>query len=159
MSEPILKGFPGARYYPEERLLSWHPRGILGEELANRVVEFIETEEKFAEVPFNRYTDFSGLTEIRLKVGHAFQIAERRRTGYAGADPVRSAFYADTIVGFGVARLYETLMEGGPILVRAFRSRGEAAEWLGVRSEILLPKKIGGASASKRPRGGGDGSS
>jgi hypothetical protein len=110
-------------------------------------------EEFIMDQPFDRYTDFTRLSAIRLKVGHAFQIAQRRRTGYAGAKPVRSAFYSDTVVGFGIARLYEALMEGGPILVRAFHSRAEAAEWLGVRSEILLPKKTGGGgSASKRPR-------
>ena len=31
---------------------------------------------------FDRYTDFSGLTEIRLKIGHTFQIADCRCAGY-----------------------------------------------------------------------------
>ena len=98
----------------------------------------LESEERIADAPFHRYTDFYGLTEIRLKFGHAFQIAEHRRTGYAG-EPVKSAFVSDWVIGLGIARMYAALMEGAPIEVRAFRSRDAAAEWLAVPVDILRP--------------------
>ena len=134
----VLKDFPGTRYHAEARLVTWHPRGVLDDELADRIIEFIEAEERIADAPFHRYTDFGGLTEIHLKFGHAFKIAERRRAGYAG-ESVKSAFFSDWVIGFGFARLYQELMAGGPIQVRAFRSREAAAEWLGVPEDILLP--------------------
>ena len=54
-------------------------------------------------------------------------------------ESVRSAFFADTTVGFGIARLYEELMHGAAIQVRAFRDRAAAAEWLGVPVRLLQP--------------------
>ena len=116
--------------------MTWHPRGTLDDALADRIVELIECEERVADAPLHRYTDFSGLSEIRLRFGHTFQIAERRLAGYTG-EPVKSAIFCDWIIGHGIAHLYEELMAGGRIEVRAFRNRGAAAEWLGVKIELL----------------------
>src|SRR6266496_109660 len=132
----LLKTFPHTRYHPEWRLLTWHPRGLFDDALADKIIGLIGSEERVEQVPFHRYTDFSGLTHIRLKIGHVFNVAKQRS---AVREAVKSAFFADTIVGFGMARMYEALMEGATIQVRAFRERVAAAEWLGVPLEILEP--------------------
>ena len=133
----ILKDFPDTRWHPDVRLMTWHPRGVLDDDLADRIMAFVETEERIADGPFNRYADFSGLTGIRLKFGHAFQLAERRKATFIDRGPVKSAIFCDWVVGFGMARLYAGLMRGSPIDVRAVRTREEAAEWLGVPVDIL----------------------
>ncbi len=138
MSGAILQAFPETCYHPDERLLIWHPQGLFDDSLADRIMAFIELEERIKGVPFHRYTDLSGLTEIHLKVGHAFKIAERRRTDFAGGQSVKSALFCDRVIGFGIARLYEALMEGGPFDVQAFRTREAAAEWLEVPVYVLL---------------------
>jgi len=132
----LLKAFPYTRYYPEWRLLTWHPRGLFDDALADKLIGVIGSEERVEKVPFHRYADFSGLTHIRLKVGHVFDVAKLRR---GVPEPVKSAFFSDTIVGLGIARMYEALMEEAIIQVRAFRKRAAAAEWLGVPLEILQP--------------------
>jgi hypothetical protein len=132
----LLKTIPHTRYYPDWRLLTWHPRGLLDDAFADRIVGVIGSEERIEEVPFHRYADFSGLTHIRLKVGHVFDLAKQRS---AVSEPVKSAFFSDTIVGLGIARMYEALMEGAMLQVRAFRERAAAGEWLGVPLEILQP--------------------
>ena len=132
----LLKTFPHTRYYPEWRLLTWHPRGLFDDALADKLVGVIGSEERVEQVPFHRYADFSGLTHIRLKIGHVFDVAKQRS---AVREAVKSAFFADTTVGFGIARMYEALMEEAMIQVRAFRERPAAAEWLGVPLEILQP--------------------
>ena len=132
----LLTTFPHTRYHAEWRLFTWHPRGLLDDALADEVVGWIGSEERFEEVPFHRYADFGGLTEIRLKIGHVFQIVQHRREA---REPVKSAFFANTTVGFGMARMYEALMQGAMIQVRAFRERAAAAEWLGVPVETLQP--------------------
>jgi len=140
MSSPqlstLLKTFAHTRYHSEWKLLTWHPRGVLDDALADEIIGVVESEERSAEEPFHRYTDFCGLTEVRLKIGHVFQIAEARREV---TEPVKSAIFAETTVGFGIARMYEALMEGATIQVRAFRKRAAAAEWLGVPVEVLQP--------------------
>ena len=132
----VLKTFDHTRFHAECNLFTWHPRGEFDDALADEIVGLIESEELSHDAPFSRYTDLSQLTNIRLKIGHIFQIAERRRE--VGI-PVKSAIFADTTVGHGIARMYESLMEGASIQVRAFRERAEAAEWLGVPVEMLQP--------------------
>ena len=105
--------------------------------LADEVIDVISSEEFFEEEPYKAYTDFSGVTEIHLKIGHVFQIAQHRREA---SGPAKSAFFADTFVGFGIARLYEELMKDSMIQVQAFRERATAAAWLEAPVEILLPK-------------------
>ena len=132
----LLKIFPHTRYSSEWHLLTWHPRGLFDDALADKLIEVIGSEERAEKVPFHRYADFSGLTHIRLKVGHVFDVAKLR---CGVAEPVKSAFFSDTTVGLGIARMYEALMEEATIQVRAFRERAAAAEWLGVPLEILQP--------------------
>jgi len=132
----LLNTVPHTRYHAEWKLVTWHPRGVFDDGLADEIIGVIESEEHSADKPFHRYADFTGLTEIRLKIGHVFQIAEARREA---AEPVKSVLLAETTVGFGIARMYEALMEGAMIQVRAFRVRAAAAEWLGVPLDILLP--------------------
>ena len=145
----ILKAFPHTHFYPEARLITWHPRGILDDTLADRIVDFLESEEEGNDIPFHRYTDFSALTDIHLRIGHTFRLAERRRDRYTGK-PVKSAFFCDWIIGSGIANLYEALMAGGPIQVRAFRSREAAAAWLDVPMVILLPNDVESAVEGSR---------
>jgi len=132
----LLKTLPHTRYHPEWRLFTWHPRGLFDDALADKIIGLISSEERVEQAPFHRYTDFSRLTHIRLKVGHVFDVAKQRS---AVREAVKSAFFADTIVGLGIARMYEALMEDATIQVRAFRERDAAAKWLGVPLEILQP--------------------
>ena len=134
--EFILKDFPGTRYYPKFRLTTWHPTGILDQALAEKIIEFIEREESIQDAPFDRYIDLSGFTEIRTRPNHIIDIARRRRIV---RQPVKSAFFADNSIGLAIAQIYERLMEGAPITVRAFNNPDFAAEWLEVPVQILFP--------------------
>jgi hypothetical protein len=50
---------------------------------------------------------------------------------------VKSALFIEDWVGFGIVRMYESLMKETPIDARAFRDRATAAVWLDVPAEIL----------------------
>ena len=128
--------FPRNWYYPKFRLATWYPVGVLTDALADQIIEFIEMQEHDEEELFDRYTDFSGLTQVRLKVDHMFEIARRRRSA---REPVNSAFFANRPVTWSIAKMYEGLMERAMITVRVFEKREAAAEWLGVPLKILYP--------------------
>lgn len=134
--EFIRKGFPRTCYHPQCRLLAWFPRGVFNAAFAEQILEFVQMEERIQDAPFDRYTDLSGLTDVRLKLDHVFQIAGRRRTV---REPVKSAFVAESPVGFVLAQTYEHLTAHAMIDVRAFRHRTAAAEWLEVPMKILEP--------------------
>ena len=73
-----LKSFPRTWYFPKWNLVTWHPRGVLDDTLADQIVAFIEMEERIQAAPFDRYVDLSCLTRVRLEAGHVFDIAKRR---------------------------------------------------------------------------------
>jgi len=128
--------FPRNWDYPKFRLATLHPVGILTDALADQIIEFIEMQEHDQDELFDRYTDFAGLTQVRPKVDHMFEIARRR---WSAREPVNSAFFADQPVTLSIAKMYEGLMERAMITVRVFEKREAAAEWLGVPLQILYP--------------------
>jgi hypothetical protein len=135
--ESVLKDLPGALYYPKFHLMTWHPTGIFDAALADKIREFIEWEEHVQDVPFDRYTDLSGVTKVRISLQRLSEAACRRRRV---SQPVNSAIFADKKHSFVIAQIYESLMEEAvAITVRAFRERGLAAQWLGVPVAILRP--------------------
>ena len=140
--EYVLKNFPGTRYYPEFRLTTWHPQGTFDAALANRVIAFIEWEEYIQDAPFDRCTDFSGITEIRIGSGSIIERARRRRFV---REPVKSALFGHDWARLEVAQSYERLMQGATMIqVRSFSARKAAAEWLEVPETILSPAAVSG---------------
>ena len=125
------------RHYPAHRLIAWQPHGVLDDSLLDEIIGWGVAAEKSSALPFNRFIDLTCLSRISIQIGHVFSIARKRREDYKDLAPVRAGFFSDKIVGFGVARLYETLMENSHLQARAFRDRPSAAEWLGVPVEIL----------------------
>jgi len=124
------------RQYPAHNLVAWQPQGVLDDQLLDKIGEWACHIEK-ASVPFNRFLDFSRLTEVAVRTNHVFAFARKRAEQYAGVMPVKSALFSDDWVGFGIARLYESLMKQTPIDAQAFRDRANAAVRLGVPAEIL----------------------
>lgn len=133
-----FKEFPGLRYHREFHLLTWHPVGVLDDVILDGVIAFIKQLELSIGDSFNRFSDLSGLVDIKVKFGHAFQIAQHQREFHAG-ERVKSVLYSERLVGLGMARMYESLMQDGPIDVRVCPTREAAAEWLGVPAEPLQP--------------------
>ena len=132
----IIPGPTHLRQYPAHNLVAWQPQGVLDDQLLDEIGEWLCHIEK-ASVPFNRFVDFSQLTSVAVRTKHVFAFARQRTEQYAGLTPVKSALFSEDWVGFGIARLYESLMKETPIDARAFLDRAKAAIWLGVPAEIL----------------------
>ncbi len=140
--EYVLKNFPGTRYYPKFKLTTWHPQGSFNGALADKILAFIEWEEYIQNAPFDRYTDLSGLAEIRIGIGRMIDIARRRRFV---REPVKSAIFGDDEARLELAQCYERLMhDASMIRVRTFSDRKAAAEWLEVPEKILEPATASG---------------
>ena len=149
-----LRAFPDAWYSSRWNLLCWRPVGTLNNAVLDKVAEFVLLQEQFSEQPFHRYADMTGLIDLDVKVGDVFSFADRRRESAASIEPVKSAIVSDTVLGFGLARLYESLMNETPIRVKAFAKIGDAAAWLGVPMDVLFE----GPMLKFNNPGGGSGS-
>jgi hypothetical protein len=135
--EYVLKNFPGTRYYPNFKLTTWHPQGAFDAALANKIIEFIEWEEYLQDAPFDRYTDLSGIAEVRIGIGSMIELARRRRFV---REPVKSAIFGSDRTRLELAECYERLMDDAAMIrVRSFSDRKAAAEWLEVPETILSP--------------------
>jgi hypothetical protein len=143
----ISQSVPGPfflRYYPEHRLMAWQPQGTLDDLMLDQIAEWLVHIEK-AFGPFKRFIDFNRLTTVAVRTGHVFKVARRRAEQFRGVEPVRTALFSEDWVAFGIARLYEALMENTLIEARAFRDLAKAAEWLAIPVDVLTLKDEPGA--------------
>ena len=104
--------------------------------LLDEIAEWLCTIDKVSP-PLKRFVDLSRLTMVAVRTSHVFEFARKRAEQFAGVTPVKSALFSEDWVGFGIARMYKSLMKETPIDARAFRDRATAAVWLGVPAEIL----------------------
>ena len=140
-SEPLpasrsVAGPAHLRQYPAYDLVAWQPQGVLDDHLLDEIGEWLCAIEETSP-PLKRFVDLSRLTMVAVRTSHVFKFARKRAEQFAGVTPVKSAWFSQDWVGFGIARLYESLMKETPIEARAFRDRATAAVWLGVPAEIL----------------------
>ena len=127
-------------HYAAHDLIAWQPRGVLDDRLLDDIGEWLcAVEERSA--PAKRFVDLSQLTMVVVRTSHVFNFARKRAEQFSGVTPVNSALFSEDWIGFGVARLYESLMKETPIDARAFRERAKAAVWLGVPADILKLEK------------------
>ena len=138
-SLPIFTVLPGPRHLrhcPAHNLITWHPTGVLDDALLADIAEWLCAIENY-ELLLKRFVDFSRLTSIAIRSRQVCEFALKRAEQFRGRTAVRTALFCPDWLGYGVARLYESLMEGTPIDARAFRDLPAAASWLDVPAEIL----------------------
>jgi len=124
-------------YRKDLSLMLWRPQGVLDEAIVNEIVVFLDTAEKRAGQPFNRFADLSALDAVDLNFRFVFDVALHRRLVYKPKPPVRSAFYVTSPTTAHYAKLHEMLTDRSPLDVDLFTDRAAAAKWLGVPIEAL----------------------
>jgi len=117
----------------DDNVLVARLRGVLDAEMAEKLVEFVEIKEMEIETGFNRFCDLTHLEGIRLSTGDIVRLADRRRTFNPNHIHVKSAFWATDPLGFGIARMYEQLLNSPRIEVRVWDDKLAAADWLGTK--------------------------
>jgi hypothetical protein len=120
-----------------DALMVGRPKGILDAQTAARIVELIEIKEVETENGFSRFCDLSRLEAIHLSFAEVLTLAERRSLFNPNEVRVKSAFLATNPLAFGIACMYEQLLNSSRIEVRVFSELDAAAEWLAVESDRL----------------------
>jgi hypothetical protein len=119
-------------------LILWKPRGVLDEDVVSEVVAFIETAERRASKPFNRFTDLSALDAVDLNFKFVFHVALGRRLSATPKPAVKSAFYVTSAASAHYIKLHAMLTDFSPLDVSLFTDRAAAAAWLDVPEEALV---------------------
>ena len=107
--------------------------GVLDAVVAEKLVEFVEIKELEVETGFNRFCDLTYLEGISLSTADIVRLADRRRAFNPNDIHVKSAFFANDPLGFGIARMYEQLLRSPRIEVRVWDDKQRAADWLGIK--------------------------
>ena len=137
-----LPGLDFLRYYPDHRLMAWQPQGTLDDVMLNDIADWLVDIEK-ASLPFRhfkRFVDLTQLTIVAVHTDHVFEFARKRAQQLSGVEPVQTALFSANWVAFGVASIYESLVEGTLIEARAFRDLPSAADWLAIPVDVLTLK-------------------
>jgi hypothetical protein len=113
------------------------PKGILDASEALQIVEFVEIKEIEMESGFDRFIDLTHLDSIKLSAGEVSKLADRRRKFKPNDIRVKSAFLATHPLSYGIARMYEQLLNSDRIEVHVFSELEEAAAWL-----LVNPQKL-----------------
>ena len=100
-------------------------------------MEFIEIKERLVETGFNRFCDLTRLEGIHLSSAEVRELAARRRVFNPNEVHVKSAFLATDPLAFGIARMYEQLLNSPRIEVSVFYELEPAAQWLAVKPNKL----------------------
>jgi len=75
--------------------------------------------------------DLRQVTSFRITADALHEVKTLGEERYAGTDTTfRTAIVAPSDLSFGIARIYDALVAGGPEEVAVFRGLGEALEWL-----------------------------
>jgi len=120
-----------------ETLMVGRPRGILDANEASQILDFIELKEKLVETGFNRFCDLTRLEGIHLSSAEVRELAARRRAFNPNDVHVKSAILATDPLTFGIARMYELLLNSPRIEVSVFNELEPAAQWLAVKPDKL----------------------
>jgi hypothetical protein len=136
MLDPIFD----SRFLDQHNLLAWYPKGILDFEMASTAVDFLTFHERMVDKPFNRFADWSKVSEVHIDLKQLYDLAARRCKSYGNGPPVKTAFLATTFAASIVGLMFSVLMKSSPIEVRVYGDLGEASGWLGVPVEDLQPE-------------------
>ena len=134
---------PEIEFHEDIHLLVYRPRGLIDEAAINNMIAVVERLEIEKWSPFNRYYDMSGATEVKLNLKYVTDASIHRRLSHRGRKSVKSAILAKDwdLVHYG--HLLELLTQGSSIKVHVFQDRNDAAKWLCVPVERLMPKAEG----------------
>jgi len=122
---------------PSDKLLVARPKGVFDAATAEKIIEFIELKEAEEETGFNRFCDLSCLEVIYLSPLEVARLAARRREFNPNDIRVKSAFFATSPLAYGIARMYERMLDSPRIEVRVWSDKQAAADWLGVNQDKL----------------------
>jgi hypothetical protein len=139
-SAPATSGLtapPGVECLDDARLITWRPRGVLNEEVLNKILAFLVLQEGRFGRSFNRFTDLSSIDAVDLTFKYVFHFALYRRLSRIGRETIKSALLVTSPEVARYVRLHALVTDRSPLKVRMFREYGAAANWLDVPVQRL----------------------
>ena len=122
-----------------DKLLIWQPKGTLDYPKIIEFVEYIEDVEVKKKESFKRFIDLSYTEELAVQYEEISQVAKQRRQDIAKLPKTRikMAFLVNHASKYGMARMYESLLETERYDVQIFQTVDDVAKWLMVDLKLI----------------------
>ena len=126
-------------YFKTDELLIWRPTGNIDINKISGFVKFIETAILEGKKDFSRFIDLSKIDSISVNHEELYGIASGRRQ-FASEGPeitIKLAFYVTNALSYGMARMYENMLDNSPFDIRIYYTIKEVAEFLNTDRSLL----------------------
>ncbi len=142
-SAPATSGITppaGLECLEHAKLFIWRPRGILNEEVLNKILAYVLVQEgRFGKI-FDRFTDLSLIDAVDLTFKYVFHFALYRRLSRTGRETLKSAILVTSPEVARYVKLHVLVTDHSPLKVKMFKEYGAAAKWLDVPVQLLQAK-------------------
>lgn len=128
------------KFYPESKLICWWPVGVVG----SAEVQWYYRQLKECEWGHaaNRFCDFSRVTDFGFDYRGLSSLASFRKRELGDHHHVKLVTHSTAPLGYGMARMYQALLEDWPIEIHVERDLERCASILGVDIGDLLPPEV-----------------
>ena len=130
----------GFECFEDPRLFVWRPRGVLNEEVLNKILAYVVAQEGRFGRPFDRFTDLTLIDAVDLTFKYVFHFALYRRLSRVGRETLKSAILATAPEVLRHVKLHALVTDRSPLQVKIFKDYEAAAKWLDVPVELLKPE-------------------
>jgi len=124
-------------FHQKLNLICWYPTGELGRE------EILGYYQQLRDCSFgaraDRYCDFSAVSGFRIDYNILYSITDYRRRFLADHTGMKLVMNSSSPIGFGMSRMYQSLMSNWDIKIFITQTPAEAANLLNVSESVLLP--------------------
>jgi hypothetical protein len=126
-------------FFKTDDLLIWRPTGVIKIEVVQEFIKFLEDVIVTRDPYFIRFIDLSSVEGISVNYEELYGIAADRRDQASKkfSNVIKLAFYVTNALSFGMARMYENLLDSTAYDIGIFYSLKEAADFLEVDISLL----------------------
>lgn len=126
-------------YFKTDDLVIWRPHNSIDLEKIKTFVNFLDQQNPVRSSQFMRFIDLTHTKNISVNSDDLYSIASLRRKYAARAlrEKVKVAFFVNNSFTFGMARMYENILDSTSYDIHIYYSLEEIAEFLDVDISLL----------------------
>ncbi len=126
----------------DKRLIYFNPGRVLNQKALMSYVDIVQAMPEVQQGLYDVFSDHSQIEKVELTSRDYMEWATDCQKGAMGHQPYKAVLYSSTMLGFGMARMFESVftIDEVPVQLKVFGDLEEALEWLrlpGLKQKIL----------------------
>ena len=127
-------------FFRTDNLVIWRPKAILDQTKIIDFINFLDEQSSKKDSDFLRFIDLSKISDVTAKYEELYEIAsQRKQLAEKNFDlKVKMGFYVTDTLSFGMARMYENLLDSQHYEISINYSLEKVADFLQVDVTLLM---------------------